>query len=81
MSLDIATRVYNHGFRIDPIVRTLLDTDFYKFLMLQLIRARSPDMKSRELPSSLGRLFMWYGISRSTPFTPRRASFRAKYGN
>ena len=34
---EIATRVYNHTFRIDPIVRTLLDTDFYKLLMLQMI--------------------------------------------
>jgi nicotinate phosphoribosyltransferase len=34
---DIATRVYNHTFRIDPIVRTVLDTDFYKLLMLQMI--------------------------------------------
>lgn len=33
---DLASRVYNHSFRIDPIVRTLLDTDFYKFLMLQM---------------------------------------------
>ena len=46
MTLDVATRVYNHGFRIDPIVRTLLDTDFYKFLMLQLIRATSPDVRA-----------------------------------
>src|SRR5579885_2282047 len=35
---DIATRTYNHGFRLDPIVRSLLDTDFYKLLMLQMIR-------------------------------------------
>jgi nicotinate phosphoribosyltransferase len=34
---DIATRVYNHGWRLDPIVRSLLDTDFYKLLMLQMI--------------------------------------------
>ncbi len=34
---DIATRVYNHNFRLDPIVRSLLDTDFYKLLMLQMI--------------------------------------------
>jgi nicotinate phosphoribosyltransferase len=46
MSLDIATRVYNHGFRIDPIVRTLLDTDFYKFLMVQLIRDVAPDVRA-----------------------------------
>src|ERR1700685_847811 len=37
MGPDLATRVYNHTFRIDPIVRTLLDTDFYKLLMLQMI--------------------------------------------
>src|ERR1700723_2138484 len=37
MATDIATRVYNHAFRIDPAVRTLLDTDFYKILMLQMI--------------------------------------------
>ncbi len=34
---DIATRTYDHGWRLDPIVRSLLDTDFYKLLMLQLI--------------------------------------------
>ncbi len=34
---DLATRVYNHTFRIDPVLRTLLDTDFYKLLMLQMI--------------------------------------------
>ena len=27
---DIATRVYNHTWKIDPIVRSVLDTDFYK---------------------------------------------------
>jgi nicotinate phosphoribosyltransferase len=37
MAIDIAGRVYNHTFRIDPIIRTLLDTDFYKLLMLQMI--------------------------------------------
>jgi nicotinate phosphoribosyltransferase len=39
---DLATRVYNHSFRVDPIVRTLLDTDFYKLLMLQMIWKRNP---------------------------------------
>jgi nicotinate phosphoribosyltransferase len=34
---DIATRTYDHGWRLDPVVRSLLDTDFYKLLMLQLI--------------------------------------------
>jgi nicotinate phosphoribosyltransferase len=41
---DIATRVYNHGFRLDPVVRSLLDTDFYKLLMLQLIWRRHGDL-------------------------------------
>src|SRR6188508_2050877 len=40
---DIATRTYNHGWRLDPIVRSLLDTDFYKLLMLQMIRRLHPD--------------------------------------
>jgi nicotinate phosphoribosyltransferase len=42
MATDIATRVYNHAFRIDPAIRTLLDTDFYKLLMLQMIWKMHP---------------------------------------
>jgi nicotinate phosphoribosyltransferase len=34
---DIARRVYNHTWKLDPIIRSLLDTDFYKLLMLQMI--------------------------------------------
>lgn len=41
---DIATRTYNHGWRLDPIIRSLLDTDFYKLLMLQLIWRRHRDV-------------------------------------
>src|SRR5260221_1874013 len=37
VSTDIAKRVYDHTFKLDPIVRSLLDTDFYKLLMLQMI--------------------------------------------
>lgn len=43
---DIATRTYDHSFRLDPIVRSLLDTDFYKLLMLQLIHARHADVEA-----------------------------------
>ncbi|VWX54348.1 nicotinate phosphoribosyltransferase [Novosphingobium sp. 9U] len=43
---DIATRTYDHGFRLDPIVRSLLDTDFYKLLMLQLIHRLHPDVQA-----------------------------------
>jgi nicotinate phosphoribosyltransferase len=39
---DLATRAYNQGWRLDPIVRSLLDTDFYKLLMLQMIWRRYP---------------------------------------
>ncbi len=39
---DIASRTYNHGWRLDPVVRSLLDTDFYKLLMLQMIREFYP---------------------------------------
>ncbi|MDB5589937.1 nicotinate phosphoribosyltransferase [Enterovirga sp.] len=38
--VDIATRVYNHSWKIDPIVRSVLDTDFYKLLMGQTIYRR-----------------------------------------
>ncbi len=43
---DIATRTYDHGFRLDPIVRSLLDTDFYKLLMLQMIRHLYSDVRA-----------------------------------
>ena len=39
---DIARRVYNHTWKLDPIVRSLLDTDFYKLLMLQMIWGMYP---------------------------------------
>ena len=43
---DIATRTYNHGWRLDPIVRSLLDTDFYKLLMQQMIREFYPQTRT-----------------------------------
>jgi nicotinate phosphoribosyltransferase len=42
--LDIATRVYNHNFKLDPIVRRLFDTDVYKLLMLQTIWKERPNV-------------------------------------
>ena len=41
--VDIASRVYNHKWKIDPIVRSLIDTDFYKLLMCQSIFRNRPD--------------------------------------
>ena len=40
--VDIATRVHNHRWRIDPIVRSLIDTDFYKLLMCQSVFRNRP---------------------------------------
>ena len=41
--VDIATRVYNHKWKIDPIIRSLIDTDFYKLLMCQSVFRNKPD--------------------------------------
>ncbi|WP_375264972.1 nicotinate phosphoribosyltransferase [Planktotalea sp.] len=41
--LDIATRVWNHKWKIDPIVRSLIDDDFYKLLMCQSVFQSHPD--------------------------------------
>ena len=35
--IDLAERVHNHNYGFDPYVRSLLDTDFYKLLMGQVI--------------------------------------------
>ena len=41
--VDIASRVYNHKWKIDPIVRSLIDTDFYKLLMCQSVFRNKPE--------------------------------------
>ncbi|OIQ44311.1 MAG: nicotinate phosphoribosyltransferase [Roseobacter sp. MedPE-SW] len=41
--MDIATRVYNHKWKIDPIIRSLIDTDFYKLLMCQSVFRNKPE--------------------------------------
>ena len=43
--MDIATRVYNHKWKIDPIVRSLIDTDFYKLLMCQSVFRNKPETR------------------------------------
>ena len=45
--VDIATRVWNHKWKIDPIVRSLIDTDFYKLLMCQSVFRNKPDTAVR----------------------------------
>jgi nicotinate phosphoribosyltransferase len=41
--MDLAKRAHDHSFHIDPIVRSLLDTDFYKLLMGQFIYEHHPN--------------------------------------
>lgn len=41
--MDIAKRVYNRRWQIDPIVRSMIDTDFYKLLMAQSVFRNRPD--------------------------------------
>ena len=43
--VDIATRVWNHKWKIDPIVRSLIDDDFYKLLMCQSVFRNHPDTR------------------------------------
>ena len=43
--VDIAARVWNHKWKIDPIVRSLIDTDFYKLLMCQSVFRNRPDTR------------------------------------
>src|SRR5271156_4856177 len=42
VNVNFAERAHNHNWKLDPIVRSLLDTDFYKFLMLQFIWKNFP---------------------------------------
>ena len=37
MIINVARRAHDHNWELDPITRSLLDTDFYKLLMLQFI--------------------------------------------
>src|SRR5215469_15118146 len=45
MIINLSRRAHNHNWEIDPITRSLLDTDFYKLLMLQFIWKNFPKTK------------------------------------
>ena len=45
MNVNFAERAHNHNWKLDPIVRSLLDTDFYKLLMLQFIWKNFPGVQ------------------------------------
>ena len=42
MIVNFAERAHNHNWELDPVSRSLLDTDFYKLLMLQFIWKHYP---------------------------------------
>lgn len=43
MIINFAERAHNHNWSLDPIVRSLLDNDFYKLLMLQFVWKNFPE--------------------------------------
>jgi nicotinate phosphoribosyltransferase len=43
MIINLAERAHNHNWELDPVIRSLLDTDFYKLLMLQFIWKHFPN--------------------------------------
>lgn len=45
MIVNFAERAHNHNWELDPVTRSLLDTDFYKLLMLQFIWKHFPRTK------------------------------------
>jgi nicotinate phosphoribosyltransferase len=44
--VNIARRTHDHNWELDPITRSLLDTDFYKLLMLQFIWKHFPGTRT-----------------------------------
>lgn len=46
MIVNLSRRAHNHNWELDPIIRSLLDTDFYKLLMLQFIWKHFPNTQT-----------------------------------
>jgi nicotinate phosphoribosyltransferase len=44
--INLARRAHDHNWELDPITRSLLDTDFYKLLMLQFIWKHFPSTRA-----------------------------------
>jgi nicotinate phosphoribosyltransferase len=45
--INFARRAHDHNWELDPITRSLLDTDFYKLLMLQFIWKHFPKTRAK----------------------------------
>ena len=52
MIINLARRAHDHNWEMDPITRSLLDTDFYKLLMLQFIWKQFPKTEASFLLSN-----------------------------
>jgi nicotinate phosphoribosyltransferase len=50
MIVNFAERAHNHNWELDPVTRSLLDTDFYKLLMLQFIWKHLPKTRVSRCP-------------------------------
>ena len=71
MNVNFAERAHNHNWKLDPIVRSLLDTDFYKFLMLQFIWKNFPRVTaSSEITNRTVRVRLGERISAEVPSEP-----------
>ena len=46
MIVNLSRRAHDHNWELDPITRSLLDTDFYKLLMLQFIWKHFPRIQT-----------------------------------
>ena len=63
MNVNFAERAHNHNWKLDPIVRSLLDTDFYKLLMLQFIWKNFPAVHvTSEVVNRTSRVRLAYDI-------------------
>ena len=62
MIINLSRRAHDHNWELDPITRSLLDTDFYKLLMLQFIWKHFPrtratfTLTNRTSPVPLGEI-------------------------
>ena len=69
MIVNFAERAHNHNWELDPVTRSLLDTDFYKLLMLQFIWKHFPKLHvsfslfNRSSTERLGDLFSIHDLT------------------
>jgi nicotinate phosphoribosyltransferase len=69
MIVNFAERAHNHNWELDPVTRSLLDTDFYKLLMLQFIWKHFPKLQvsfslfNRSSRERLGDLFSVHDLT------------------